>query len=142
MGRKEHELEPSGKIHGINSWTNHSNVTVAQDQLYGMLAISCFLRPLLECLIVLFDFVQRPFLECPRSNKLCAKEREWKMKRFTCSLPSDHLQCGNYFQVLWFLQICVECGWREKSPSPSLWSQIRLSESRMAGTHFRWMSTS
>lgn len=40
VGRKEHKLEPRGKIHGINSWTNHSVFIIAEDQLYGMLAFS------------------------------------------------------------------------------------------------------
>ena len=49
VGRKEHKLGFRGKIRGVNSWRKHSNLTVAQDQLYGMSAISLFLRTLLEC---------------------------------------------------------------------------------------------
>lgn len=57
-GGKEHKLGLRGKIRGVNSWMKHSNLIVARDQLYGMLAISHFLSPLLECLILQFCLVQ------------------------------------------------------------------------------------
>lgn len=75
-GREEHKLELRSKIHGVNSWTKHSNLIIAQDQLCGVLAISHVLRPLLECLILQFGLVQQPFLECPLSDKHSAKVRE------------------------------------------------------------------
>lgn len=57
-GGEEHKLGLRGKIRGVNSWMKHSNLIVARDQLYGMLAISHFLSPLLECLILQFCLVQ------------------------------------------------------------------------------------
>lgn len=31
-GREEHKLELRRKIHGVNSWTKHSNLIIAQDR--------------------------------------------------------------------------------------------------------------
>ena len=38
-----------GKIHGVSSWSKPSSFIGAQNQLYDILATSCFLRILLEC---------------------------------------------------------------------------------------------
>lgn len=84
-GKERTQLEFRGKIRGLSAWTKHSNLIVAQDRLYGMLAISCFLRPLLECLILHFGLVQQPSSSA-HSDKHCAKARKETMKRYTHTL--------------------------------------------------------